>query len=160
MNNLVSHWDKTEIILISPTIKSQKRDFPGGPVVRTLYFHCREHRFSPWLTKRDPVCSAKKKSGIKYSQLGFWIVTLNPDGSMYSSLRLCVRRSLLQILLCCWVGSSPCPKLICWLSLAFFHLNRFLMKYIILYIWNSNGVEQKKQALATTSNAFWNYLMY
>lgn len=28
------------------------------------------------------------------------------------------------------------------------------MKYITLYIWNSNGVEQKKQALETTSNAF------
>ena len=61
------------MILISPaTIKSQKRDFPGGPVVRTLYFHCREHRFSPWLMNREPICSAKKKKGrIKYSQLGF-----------------------------------------------------------------------------------------
>ena len=23
-------------------------DFPGGPVVKILYFHCREHRFDPW----------------------------------------------------------------------------------------------------------------
>ena len=22
---------------------------PGDPVVRTLYFHCRGHRFDPWL---------------------------------------------------------------------------------------------------------------
>ena len=25
------------------------RDFPGGPVVRTLPLHCRGHRFHPWL---------------------------------------------------------------------------------------------------------------
>ena len=25
------------------------RDFPGGPVVKTLSFQCREHRFDPWL---------------------------------------------------------------------------------------------------------------
>ena len=24
-------------------------DFPGGPVVKTLCFLCREHRFDPWL---------------------------------------------------------------------------------------------------------------
>ena len=23
-------------------------DFPGGPVVKILYFHCRGHRFYPW----------------------------------------------------------------------------------------------------------------
>ena len=26
---------------------SQHRDFPGGPVVQTLHFHCREHRLDP-----------------------------------------------------------------------------------------------------------------
>ena len=122
MNNLVSHWGKIEIILSSPalTIKSQNRDFPGGPVVRTLYFHCREHKFSPWWVNGDPVWLSQKKR-IKYSQLRFWIifflnlfvwrkkkiVTLNPYGRMCSILRLCVRQSLLQILLCSWVGSSP-----------------------------------------------------
>ena len=25
------------------------RDFPGSPVVKTLYFQCREHRLDPWL---------------------------------------------------------------------------------------------------------------
>ena len=25
------------------------RDFPGGPVVKTLCFHCESHYFSPWL---------------------------------------------------------------------------------------------------------------
>ena len=24
------------------------REFPGSPVVRTLCFHCRGHRFDPW----------------------------------------------------------------------------------------------------------------
>ena len=26
-------------------------DFPGGPVVKTPCFHCRGHRFDPWLGK-------------------------------------------------------------------------------------------------------------
>ena len=25
------------------------RNFPGGPMVKTLHFCCREHRFDPWL---------------------------------------------------------------------------------------------------------------
>ena len=25
-----------------------KEDFPGGPVVETLRFHCRGHGFNPW----------------------------------------------------------------------------------------------------------------
>ena len=28
--------------------KMLKRDFPGGPGVRTRHLHCRGHRFSPW----------------------------------------------------------------------------------------------------------------
>ena len=28
-------------------------DFPGGPVVRTLCFHCRGHRFDPWSGNSD-----------------------------------------------------------------------------------------------------------
>ena len=28
--------------------KVQSRDFPGGPVVKTLRFHCRGHGFDPW----------------------------------------------------------------------------------------------------------------
>ena len=26
-----------------------KEDFPGGPVVKTLHFHCRGHGVNPWL---------------------------------------------------------------------------------------------------------------
>ena len=29
-------------------LKGTLRDFPGGPVVKTLYFHCRGHRFNFW----------------------------------------------------------------------------------------------------------------
>ena len=28
-------------------IKAKMRDFPGGPVVRALHFHCRGHRSDP-----------------------------------------------------------------------------------------------------------------
>ena len=30
-------------------LRQAVREFPGGPVVRTLCFHCRGHRFEPWL---------------------------------------------------------------------------------------------------------------
>ena len=30
--------------------------FPGGPVVKTLHFHCRGHRFDPWSGNYDPTC--------------------------------------------------------------------------------------------------------
>ena len=29
-------------------IVKRKRDFPGGPLVKTLSFHCRRHGFNPW----------------------------------------------------------------------------------------------------------------
>ena len=31
-------------------------DLPGGPVAKTLHFHCREHGFDPWLRNEDPMC--------------------------------------------------------------------------------------------------------
>ena len=40
------------------------RELPGGPVVRTLCFHCRGHGFDPWSRNLDPACRAaqpKKK---------------------------------------------------------------------------------------------------
>ena len=30
-------------------------DFPGGPVVKTLCFHCRGRRFDPWSGNYDPL---------------------------------------------------------------------------------------------------------
>ena len=29
-------------------LKIGNRDFPGGPVVKTLHFHCRGYGFDPW----------------------------------------------------------------------------------------------------------------
>ena len=29
-------------------------EFPGGPLVRTLCFHCQGPRFNPWLGNKDP----------------------------------------------------------------------------------------------------------
>ena len=29
-------------------LKNIRWDFPGGPVVKTLCFHCKGHRFGPW----------------------------------------------------------------------------------------------------------------
>ena len=29
---------------------------PGGSVVKTPFFQCREHRFNPWSGNRDPTC--------------------------------------------------------------------------------------------------------
>ena len=36
-------------------------DFPGGPVVRTLHFQCRGHRFNPWLGDLPISCCVAKK---------------------------------------------------------------------------------------------------
>ena len=48
------------------------RDFPGGPVAKTLGFHCRGPRFDPWSGKSDPACcmaqqEKKKKKDFSYS---------------------------------------------------------------------------------------------
>ena len=32
----------------NPVQNGQKRDFPGGPVVKAPPFHCRGHGFDPW----------------------------------------------------------------------------------------------------------------
>ena len=31
-------------------------DFPGGPVAKTPFFHCRGNGFDPWLENNDPTC--------------------------------------------------------------------------------------------------------
>ena len=36
-------WMDLEVV-----IQSEVRDFPGGPVVKALRFHCRGHGFDPW----------------------------------------------------------------------------------------------------------------
>lgn len=42
-------------------VKSRpQRGFPGDPVVKILYFQCRESGFDPWLGKQDPACHMAK----------------------------------------------------------------------------------------------------
>ena len=36
-------------------------DFPGGPVVKTLCFHCRGRGFDPWGGRSHMLCSLAKK---------------------------------------------------------------------------------------------------
>ena len=38
----------------SLTITKKNRHFPGGPVVKTLSFYCRQLRFNLWLGNKDP----------------------------------------------------------------------------------------------------------
>ena len=46
--------------------KDEWSEFPGGPVVRTPRFHCREPRFSPWLGNLDHAsCTARKKGWVE-----------------------------------------------------------------------------------------------
>ena len=41
------------------TIKNVKgRNFPGGPVIKTLCFQCRGRRFDPRSENEDPTCCA------------------------------------------------------------------------------------------------------
>ena len=35
--------------LIGRCRTKKRRDFPGGPVVKTPHFHCRGRGFDPWL---------------------------------------------------------------------------------------------------------------
>ena len=42
-------------------------DFPGGPVVKSLYFQCRGHRFHLWSGNQDPTVLTAKKFKKKKS---------------------------------------------------------------------------------------------
>ena len=42
-------------------INKAPRDFPGGPVAKTMHFQCRGHGFDPWLGSEDPTCLVAKK---------------------------------------------------------------------------------------------------
>ena len=42
-------------------------EFPGSPVVGRLHFHCRGHKFIPWLGNQDPAsleAGSKKKKRL------------------------------------------------------------------------------------------------
>ena len=46
------------------------QDFPGGPVVKTLCFQCRGHKFDVWSVNKDLVklhsVARKAKNKLKY----------------------------------------------------------------------------------------------
>ena len=43
----------------------QGEEFPGGPVVRTPCFHCREHRSNPWSVNYNPAnCDVWPKASL------------------------------------------------------------------------------------------------
>ena len=51
-------------------MKKKKKDFPGGPVVKTPHFQCRGQVFDPWLGNKDPIyhvvqLKKKKTNSIK-----------------------------------------------------------------------------------------------
>ena len=39
-------------------------NFPGGPVVKFLHFHCREPGFRPWSVNYEPACSCMLSHSI------------------------------------------------------------------------------------------------
>ena len=47
MQRLIKNKDIIRITGV-PLIKSTSRDFPGDPVVKTLYSQCRRHGFDRW----------------------------------------------------------------------------------------------------------------
>ena len=54
------------------------RDFPGGPLVKTLRFQCRDLGFDPWLGNGDPTCCTtrpkeNKKIGMEENGNGIQI---------------------------------------------------------------------------------------
>ena len=55
-------------------LKIPYRDFPGGPLVKTLCFQCRGHRFDPCSGNLDPKCcmawsKIKTKLSLKNKQI-------------------------------------------------------------------------------------------
>ena len=49
-------------------LKSRRKDFPGGPVVKTLRSQCRRHGFDPWCGNSDPACHTARPKKKKKSR--------------------------------------------------------------------------------------------
>ena len=45
--------------------KIVREGFPGGPVIKTSTFHCREHGFDHWLGNEDNPCFAGQSKQLK-----------------------------------------------------------------------------------------------
>ena len=81
--------------------KKKSWDVPGGPVVKTLHFHCRGHRFDPWSGDCDPICCTlwpKTKKGL----LSFSFSAPTQTSELESSLQRwlhtsCMARSVANV---------------------------------------------------------------
>ena len=66
-------------------LKTADKDFPSGPVFKTVHFQCKGCGFDPWLGNQDPTCHAAPpkvdnmfhpfsfiylKNGIKFNLVG------------------------------------------------------------------------------------------
>ena len=66
-------------------MKARSWDFPGGPVVKTLSFHCREQMFYSWSGNQDPTCCrCSKKQTNKKNPTQSWLTPLWALKSMIS----------------------------------------------------------------------------
>ena len=81
----IQRWTILKLIFVNYFLKSIFKirllwGFRQGPVVRTLYFHCRRHGFDPWSGKPDPtslLAWLKKKNKTRLLaetklQMCFW----------------------------------------------------------------------------------------
>ena len=68
-------------------------DFPGGPVVGTPSFRCREHVFDPWWGNKDtlPCGMVKKKKTRSYRASALWLESRALCCWPWSFLRLLVQ---------------------------------------------------------------------
>ena len=46
-------------------LKTKHKDFPGGPVVKISHFHCKGHKFSPWLGNKNAACCVAQPKKAK-----------------------------------------------------------------------------------------------
>ena len=68
-------WSVRFWTYLSFYIEKLVRDFPSGPVVKSLHFHCSGWVFKPWLRKfHMPKGTVKKKKKRKKSERVFWDV--------------------------------------------------------------------------------------
>ena len=68
------------------------RDFPGGPVVKTLSFHCKGHGFHPRPGNQDPACFCC------CCLVAQSCPTLRSHGVQHARLSFTISRSLLKLL--------------------------------------------------------------
>ena len=50
------------------------REFPGGPVVRTLHFYCRRHRINPSIPHAEQSSSPPQKSFFNTHEIKYFLI--------------------------------------------------------------------------------------